>query len=65
MEPTKSDPDEHVHEYAGRSLPGPNYRLTGSLAKARDRDRERIEALKRSSQENEERALVTPISETA
>jgi hypothetical protein len=36
-------------EYVGRALPGPNFRLTGSLAKARARDRMRIEVLKRSS----------------
>jgi len=36
-----------VEIYVVRALPGPEYRLTGSLASARARDHERIAALKR------------------
>ncbi len=35
-----------------RALPGPEYRLTGSLARARARDHERIAALKRGERSN-------------
>jgi len=34
--------------YVARALPGPDYRLTGSLADARERDRKQIAALKQS-----------------
>jgi hypothetical protein len=37
-----------VEIYVVRALPGPDFRLTGSLARARTRDRERIAALKRA-----------------
>ena len=50
MVPREREPDVRVYEYVGRSLPGPKYRLTGSLAKARHQDRERIAALKRTGQ---------------
>jgi hypothetical protein len=36
--------------YVLRALPGPGYRLTGSLARAQVHDRERIAALKRVRQ---------------
>jgi hypothetical protein len=41
-----------ARSYVGRALPGPEYRLKGSLAKARVRDQERIAALKRSGQDD-------------
>jgi hypothetical protein len=40
-----------ARSYVGRALPGPEYQLKGSLAKARARDQERIAALKRPGQE--------------
>jgi hypothetical protein len=48
----KSESAGQIKEYAGRALPGPNYRLTGPLAKAREQDHERIAALKRSDRED-------------